>query len=122
MTEIVLLPIAEEDEMVSRLLQFRAFVDTIVVSSFREGGEIRDDSKVKSEKNGKAIIQAKTRGPFSYAASDAFARGFSKRPRKPAEMIGLFFNNHAVTLTTDILISQIYRQTHAAWSKRCFGS
>lgn len=88
MTEIVLLPVSEEEDMVSHLLQFRAFVDTLIVSAFREGsanGAPLGTSDDKSEKP----TQAKTRGPFAYAASDAFARGFSKRLRKPAEMIGM---------------------------------
>ncbi|GJJ12245.1 hypothetical protein Clacol_006486 [Clathrus columnatus] len=90
-TEIVLLPIAEEEEMVPRLLQFRAFIDTLLISAFREGGENKDNIKINNEDLGRSA-RVKTRGPFGYAASDAFAKGFSKRPRKPAEMIAKFID------------------------------
>jgi cullin 4 len=102
----VLLPIAEEEDMIPQLLAFKSFVDSLLVAAFREDAKVQyDDSapvKQESDKGKKATLSSSSRqlrtsekklgkGPFGYAATDAFAKGFGKRQRKPAEMIGLFY-------------------------------
>ena len=93
--------------MIPQLLAFKSFIDSLLVAAFREDAKVRfaDGSPVKKEEHmdrdkGKGGIMSTrdeaahrrrgSTGPFGYAATDAFAKGFEKRPRKPAEMIGAF--------------------------------
>jgi cullin 4 len=97
-SKIVLLPIAEEDDMIPQLLAFKSFVDSLLTDAFREDAKVQYDDAVPAKQElgkGKRKASSSTnqkkrgKGPFGYAATDAFARGFGKRQRKPAEMIGL---------------------------------
>ena len=89
--------------MIPDLLAFKSFVDDLLVSAFKEEVKVQSQDKpsqeIKKEKGkqkaGTIVAKEPTvpqvrrgRGPFGYAATDAFAKGFSKRQRKPAEMIG----------------------------------
>lgn len=89
--------------MIPQLLAFKSFIDSLLVAAFREDAKVQFDggalAKQKTDKGKKAnrssssrdprAIQKKLgKGPFGYAATDAFAKGFAKRQRKPAEMIG----------------------------------
>jgi cullin-4 len=105
-SKIVLLPPAEEEEMIPQLLAFKSFVDSLLVAAFREEAKVQfdDGSPVKKEpadkgkgkagasfaRNKRTDKKKRGKGPFGYAATDAFAKGFGKRQRKPAEMIGAF--------------------------------
>lgn len=89
--------------MIPQLLAFKSFIDSLLTMAFREDAKVQYDDSVlvKQETAGgkrkdhpfsseePRIGQKRGKGPFGYAATDAFAKGFGKRQRKPAEMIGL---------------------------------
>ncbi|KIJ56734.1 hypothetical protein M422DRAFT_57384 [Sphaerobolus stellatus SS14] len=88
-SKIVLIRIEQEEEMIPQLLAFKSFIDDVLVSAFKEEAKIQHD-----EPSGSAGLDKprRGRGPFGYAATDAFAKGFGKRSRKPAEMIAKFID------------------------------
>ena len=101
-SKIVLLPITEEEDMIPQLLAFKSFIDSLLTAAFREEAKLQyDDVPIKQEANRRKRVdrlssqepradqKKRGKGPFGYAATDAFAKGFGKRQRKPAEMIGL---------------------------------
>ncbi|KAG8900346.1 hypothetical protein FRB99_006104, partial [Tulasnella sp. 403] len=81
--------VAKDDDMVTRLLDEKEFLDKILVVAFHErpsqstvdqGGDIPDARAEDGDED----------RPFSYAARGAFEKGFLARKRKPAEMIAKY--------------------------------
>ena len=123
-SKIVLLSISEEEEMIPQLLAFKSFIDSLLTAAFRENAKVQYDMGVPAKQEiarGKQKDhpssfqdprpnQKRGKGPFGYAATDAFAKGFGKRQRKPAEMIGPSdFKTPVMQYTDDIHdVSQIY--------------
>ncbi|KAF8527847.1 Cullin-4B [Hysterangium stoloniferum] len=85
----IVLPVAAGEEMVPQLLAFKSFIDLLLASAFEVEAQ-SDDAASSSGLTG--VAQKRGKGPFGYAATDAFAKGFGKRQRKPAEMIAKFID------------------------------
>lgn len=88
--------------MIPKLLKFKSFIDTLLVAAFREEEKVqlgkdsvpgtfihKNSSNMRKTEN-LGALRRRGRGAFGYAATDAFAKGFTKRHRKPAEMIGVW--------------------------------
>ncbi|KAG8894030.1 hypothetical protein FRC01_013194, partial [Tulasnella sp. 417] len=80
----------KDDEMVPRLLEEKMFLDKVLIEALHErpfANTVQDIAKLEEdpESDGERL--------FSYAARDAFEKGFLARKRKPAEMIAKFIDN-----------------------------
>ncbi|KAG8987866.1 hypothetical protein FRB90_003097, partial [Tulasnella sp. 427] len=74
----------KDEEMVPRLLEEKLFLDKVLIEALHErpfANTVQDIVRLEEdpESDGKRL--------FSYAARDAFGKGFLARKRKPAEMI-----------------------------------
>ncbi|KAG8917168.1 hypothetical protein FRC00_013950, partial [Tulasnella sp. 408] len=81
---------SKDDEMVPRLLEEKLFLDRVLIEAFHErpfANTVQDIAKQEEdpESDGQRL--------FSYAARDAFEKGFLARKRKPAEMIAKFIDH-----------------------------
>lgn len=89
---------SRDDEMVQRLLDFKALADTAITSSFL--CEKRVVNRTTSNKFENSFSPASTsqipqKQPdqeFVYALTDAFTMGFKVRRAKPAEMIAKYLD------------------------------
>lgn len=92
-----------DEEMVQRLLEFKAFCDKICAEAFvdviKEGLHESTRPAVAPAKSGssslataEAIITKTPNKEFDYATIDAFSLGFKARRNKPAEMIAKYID------------------------------
>jgi cullin-4 len=83
-----------DDEMVSRLLQFRAFANRTVNAAFVD--KVPITTQTSSASTSLAPLQVKFESipnqEFVYALADAFQAGFKSRKNKPAEMIAKYLD------------------------------
>jgi cullin 4 len=85
--------------MVQRLLDFKAYIDSVVASAFTDTPDVidltSDDDAAGSDANAASSNTLPTRRPnqdFIYARNDAFQMGFRARRYKPAEMIAKYLD------------------------------
>lgn len=83
----------QDDQMVERLLEFKAFAERLVADAFATPKSPRNTANVDQEDIRDAMIVdtppivKKPNKDFKYALSDAFQRGFRSRRNKPAELL-----------------------------------
>jgi cullin 4 len=82
-----------DDEMVSRLLVFKAFADKTVNTAFVDQVHVTiQDSSSTSTSSTLPEEQLVPNQEFVYALTDAFQAGFRSRRNKPAEMIAKYLD------------------------------
>lgn len=77
-----------DDEMVRRLLEFKAFADSTLPTAFADEVEVPPVSTSDQD----AAPRKRPNKDFGYALIDAFQTGFKARRNKPAEMIAKFLD------------------------------
>lgn len=90
----------QDEEMVPRLLEFKAFADKLVNGAFADevvqrALETTKSSAAAGPSRAAELARASTKVPnqdFGYALIDAFASGFKARRNKPAEMIAKYLD------------------------------
>lgn len=90
----------QDEEMVPRLLEFKAFADKLVNGAFADevvqgALETTKSSAASGPSRAAEPARASTKVPnqdFGYALIDAFASGFKARRNKPAEMIAKYLD------------------------------
>lgn len=86
-----------DDDMVHRLLDFKALADEVVSTCFlcEKGVIAKSTSDVVNTKPKPSTSHIPTKQPdqdFLYAVTDSFAMGFKARRSKPAEMIAKYLD------------------------------
>ncbi|KAJ3485804.1 hypothetical protein NLI96_g4680 [Meripilus lineatus] len=92
-TRKIVTDVDQDDQMVERLLEFKAFAERLVADAFATPKSPRNTANVDQEDIRDAMIVdtppivKKPNKDFKYALSDAFQRGFRSRRNKPAELL-----------------------------------
>lgn len=89
-----------DEEMVDRLLEFKAFIDSALPTAFCDVESTTTPTVASSSSILASTSSASAAAPgkrtlnrdFVHAATDAFATGFRVRRNKPAEMIAKFLD------------------------------
>lgn len=83
-----------DEEMVDRLLEFKAFIDSALPTAFCDVESTTTPTILASTSSASAAAPGKRtlNRDFVHAATDAFATGFRVRRNKPAEMIAKFLD------------------------------
>lgn len=79
---------ALDDEMVQRLLDFKALADKAISQAFLDAEQTESPTDATSS----TPPARRPNQEFTYALSDAFTQGFKARRNKPAEMIAKFLD------------------------------
>lgn len=86
--ENIVKDVNRDDEMVVRLLEFKAFIDKATPAAFADP-HVAHIASGSSTEAGPSMVANKE---FSYAAVDGFRTGFRARKNKPAEMIAKYLD------------------------------
>ena len=80
----------QDDQMVERLLEFKAFAERLVADAFatpKSPRTIADEDSTDAMIVDTPPTAKKPNRDFKYALSDAFQKGFRSRRNKPAELL-----------------------------------